>query len=523
MSAPVSKDSEALLDRAEGLLRQGQFEEAERQGRAFASRYPARHEGYLLLGKALQKQGHLRRALAAALAAHARAPTHPAAELLRIECLLQLGDNTQALGALRELEIRAQGHARLLQDVAQLYAHVNRFAEAEACYARTATLSPDDPVNLYNWSTALAGLGKLEAAEECLDRVIKLRPGDWDAYYNRSTLRRQTQARNHVAELEARLHADNLAPAAKVPLGFALAKELEDLGQYPESFATLAHAADARRQSLSYRVESDVEGMADISRCFDAHYLARPGGGHDDLRPVFIIGLPRSGTTLVDRILSSHSAIESRGESSDLSATVMHLASPARSKRELIEHTAKLDAATIGREYCARLPPGTRRHIIDKTPVNFLSVGLIARALPAARIIHVRRHPMDVCYAIYKTLFRMAYPFSYALDDLARYYVAYDALMRHWRTQLGPRLIEIDYEMLVANQEGTTRQLLERGGWPWEPGCLEFHKNDTPSLTASAAQVRQPIYSASVGLWRRYIRELEPLETRLRAAGIAIE
>jgi hypothetical protein len=201
----------------------------------------------------------------------------------------------------------------------------------------------------------------------------------------------------------------------------------------------------------------------------------------------------------------------------------MRLASPARSKRELIENAAKRDATLFGREYCARLPHTARPYLIDKTPVNYLYAGLIAKALPAARIIHVRRHPMDVCYAMYKTLFRMAYPFSYSLEDLACYYVGYQALMAHWRRLLGSRLIEVDYEELVAHQETTTRQLLERCGWPWEAECLEFHRNETPSLTASAAQVRQPIYSSSVGLWRRYAHELEPLSIRLRSAGIAID
>lgn len=524
MSAPVSKDpDEVLLDRIETLLRQGRPEEAERHSRAYLVQHPARYEGFVLLGRALQKQGQLSGALEAALAARERSPTHPAAELLRTECLLQLGELAPALEALSQMAIRAQGHSRLLRDVAQLYMHVNRHAEAEACYSQAAALTPDDPGALYNWSTALTGLGRLEAAEDCLDRVIAIAPADSDAYYNRSTLRRQTQQHNHIAELEARLRDADLTPAARIPLGYALAKELEDLGEDRKSFAALRAAADARRRSLSYRVETDTEGMTEICCCFDAQYLARADVGHADSRPVFIIGLPRSGTTLIDRILSSHSAIESRGESSDLGATVMRLASPARSKRELIENAAKRDATLFGREYCARLPHTARPYLIDKTPVNYLYAGLIAKALPAARIIHVRRHPMDVCYAMYKTLFRMAYPFSYSLEDLARYYLGYQALMTHWRKLLGSRLIEVDYEELVAHQESTTRQLLERCGWPWEAECLEFHRNETPSLTASAAQVRQPIYSSSVGLWRRHAHELEPLSIRLRRAGIAID
>jgi hypothetical protein len=193
----------------------------------------------------------------------------------------------------------------------------------------------------------------------------------------------------------------------------------------------------------------------------------------------------------------------------------MQLAGGAPDKTALIRQAAAADAAELGRNYCARLPPDSGHWLIDKTPMNFLYLGLISRALPSARIIHVRRNANDVCYAMYKTLFRMAYPFSYSLEDLADYYLSYAALMRHWQDALGERIVHIDYEDLVADQVNATRRLLAACDLPWEQGCLEFHRNKAASLTASAAQVREPIYSSSVGLWRRYERELQPLIARL--------
>ncbi len=477
----------------------------------------------MLLGRALQRLGDPVQALRSALEARQRSPGHPAVELLTVECLLQVGQQPQGIALLEQLTRRAAGHVRLLQDVGQLHTNLNRHPQAEACYRQAVQLAPRDATALYNWSTALTALGRLDAAEQALDQVIALDGADFDAYYNRSTLRRQTPERNHIAELSAQLKRSDVAPAAQVPVGYALAKELEDLGDHAASFSALRRAADTRRRLLSYRVESDERAMADIRRCFDESYFRAAVGGHGDTRPVFILGLPRSGTTLVDRILSSHSLIDSRGESSDLGASVMRLAGPASDKQQLIERAAQMDPAAIAQVYCARLPAGGRAHLIDKTPVNFLYAGLIARGLPHARLIHVRRNPMDVCYAIYKTLFRMAYPFSYDLIDLGRYYLAYRELMAHWRTLLGERLIEIDYEQLVTQQEATTRELLARCGWPWEPACLDFHRNASPSLTASAAQVRQPIYRSSVGLWRRYAAELAPLATLLRDHGVAID
>jgi hypothetical protein len=276
---------------------------------------------------------------------------------------------------------------------------------------------------------------------------------------------------------------------------------------------------------LSYRVEDDARAMREIASVFDAEALARVERGDRNPRPIFIVGLPRSGTTLIDRILSSHSRVESLGEVSDFATALMRAAPKAKDKFDLIRESASVDFAAVGRAY-----RGTTGAVatgaawaIDKTPINFLYLGPIALALPDAVIIHVRRGAMDVCYAMYKTLFRMAYPFSYDLSDLARYYLAYRELMAHWGATLPGRFLEIAYEDLVANQERTTRGLVAHCGLDWEDACLAFEKNDRPSLTASAAQVRQKIYGSSVGLWRSYCGELEPLARALRDAGVDIE
>lgn len=416
--------------------------------------------------------------------------------------------------------MQASDHPRLLQDVGALYSHLNRHDSAERCYGRAASLTPRDSQALYNWATCLIALGRLTEAESALTQVIALSPQDYDAYYNRSTLRRQTPLSNHVVELQTLLSRPGLPPGGVVAVGYALAKEFEDLGRHVDSFAALKRGADARRRQLSYRVEDDLASMQDIARGFDLNYLRSPGECCEDSRPLFIVGLPRSGTTLVDRILSSHSEVLSRGESSDWAATVMQLAGPARDKRDLIERATAIDPAALGRAYCARLPSSGTAHVIDKTPINFLYLAMIRRALPNARIVHVRRQPLDVCYAMYKTLFRMAYPFSYDLSDLGRYFVGYHGLMQHWRTLLGNDLIEVDYEDLVADQEGVTRRLLQQCGLAWEGNCLDFDRNQAPTLTASAAQVRQPIYRSSVALWQRYEAELQPLKRLLDAAGV---
>jgi hypothetical protein len=276
---------------------------------------------------------------------------------------------------------------------------------------------------------------------------------------------------------------------------------------------------------LSYRVGDDVLAMEKIAAVFGPEFFARPIEGARGHKPIFILGLPRSGTTLIDRILSSHANVESLGEIGDFATALMRAVPAARNKFDLIAQSASSDFASVGNAYAnttRAIATGAAR-TIDKTPLNFLYLGLIARALPDATIVHVRRGAMDVCYAMFKTLFRMAYPFSYDLGDLARYYLSYRKLMAHWRAMLPDGFIEISYEDVVREQEGSTRDLVAKCGLDWDEACLAPERNEKPSLTASAAQIRRKVYDSSIGLWRAYERELQPLVHILREAGVDIE
>ncbi len=447
-----------------------------------------------------------------------------AAALRRIDGLHARGDAAGCRAALSALAVDAAQDPVLLGELGLRFTMLGLHIEAERCYTRARALRPDDPRHLYNHATALTALGKLTEAETTLDRAIELDASDGAAWYNRSTLRKQTAERNHVAAIRSQRAAIPAASPLQVPLHYALAKELEDLGEHAASFAALKHGADARKRSLSYRVEDDVATMRLITEAFDTDFFAREHTGFDDARPLFVVGLPRSGTTLVDRILASHSRVASRGESNDLAMALVHCAGPANDKATLVRKSTELDFLALGERYCGHLPASTALCQIDKTPGNFLYLGIVTAALPQARIVHLRRNPMDACYAMYKTLFRMAYPFSYDLDDLAQYWLAYDALMAHWRKHLpAERFLEVDYEDLVANQETVSRRLIAHTGLEWEDACLHFERNPSASLTASAAQVRQPMYRSSVALWRKYENELAPLAARLRAAGIDID
>ena len=509
----------------EAKLRSGESAAAEHAAQALVAQWPADMQSHVLLGHALRQCGKGELALAAARQARILAPTHPAPRILLVDLLQEQGRHVECLDAIRALITDSVGYqATLLQDIAQRCTMLGLHVEAENMQSRSLALQPENPAFLYNHATSLIALGRLGEAEAALDRVIALKPDDGDAWYNRATLRKQTPQRNHVPQLQARLRDVPSTSPERTALGYALAKELEDLGEYPQSFSALKQGADLRRSRLRYRVEDDIETMQLIAEAFDADFFATSHAGHADERPLFIVGLPRSGTTLVDRILSSHSAALSRGETSDLAMALVRTAGPVAGKAELVRRSTTLDFDALGRQYCTNLIDGTGLRQIDKSPVNFLYLGLIAAALPNARIIHLRRNPMDACFAIYKTLFRMAYPFSYDLGDLGRYWLQYDQLMTHWKQVLpADRFIEIHYEHLVANQEAISRELLAFAGLGWEDACLAFERNPQPSLTASAAQVRQPIYKSSVGLWKRYQQELAPLREFFINAGISID
>ena len=453
--------------------------------------------------------------------------TSPSPSLNRAQRYLLAGDVGKGIDELNALEVHARADHFLLQQIAEAFVKCSQHEAAARCYERSVALQPANPEYLYNLAASKIALGQLDQAETLFTQVIRLRPDDHGAWLNRSALRKRTAENNHVAQLKyVKEHLAKDDPG-NVPICYALAKELEDLAHYDESFEALQEGSVRRREMLQYDVRDDVEAMKLIAETFDKKALQSPRTPSPADRPIFILGLPRSGTTLVDRIISSHSKVGSLGEHNMLAIALMHEAGSDGNmgKTELIQKSAEINFPAMGERYRNSIAgfgnPAAR--LVDKTPLNFLYIGLIRRALPDARIIHLRRNPVDSCYAMYKTLFRAGYPFSYSLQDVGRYYIAYRELMDHWRQAIPDSFLDVDYEQLVTNQEGETRRMLHYLDLGWEDDCLNFHRHDGPSATASAAQVRQPIYSSSVGLWRKYARQLAPFANKLRAFGINVD
>ena len=483
--------------------------------------YPESAPLALLASEVYQQLGKFDLMLETASRASRLEPANMTSQLRVIEGYIYCGRIDLALGRLSAIETRMSGDHRMMQSVAEMYLHCQAHGEARRCYQRAADLQPENASYRFNLAAECVALGELDHAEKLFNQVIAGDPTDFGAYQNRSMLKTWGTDNNHVSELSQLLARLPDGHAGEVPLCYALAKEYEDIGESAQSFALLRRGAQARRDKLAYQVKSDVEVMARISQTFDQELLANRVSVNRPVTPVFVLGLPRSGTTLVDRILSSHSQVESLGEINDFAFALIRLANGG-GKLEMVDRSARIDFNRLGELYTSGLASYGRRAacLINKTPQNYLYMGLIRLALSHAKIIHLRRHPLDSCYAMYKTLFRMGYPFSYSLEDLGHYYVAYHQLMAHWRATIPDAFIDIDYESLVLNQEESSRRLVQYCGLDWEQRCLEFHKNESVAATASAAQVRKKIYNTSVNRWRDYQQELKPLARFLTENGI---
>jgi hypothetical protein len=510
------------------LMQAGDWRAAEAASQRLTRKYPGFAAGWLAASRIAMVLKSPADALRFIDQAIAIGPVNAPHLIHRAHCLLALNRRLDARDAAVAAQAYAAGDPAIWAAIGSVCSIANDQQRALDAFDRASTLAPREAQYLFNRASVRRFLGDLQGAEADYDRVLALKPLDYEAFINRSELRVQSAARNHVSQLEGLLAHGIADWWGEVQVRYALAKEYEDLGESGKSFAELRTGAELRRQHLQYDVGRDVATVEWIINAFPAIAAdALPSAAADS--PIFIVGLPRSGTTLVERILGSHSSLSSAGELdcfalSIVDAVRQRAGLPDVPRPQLVALSATLDFAALGRDYLQRvrrLFDGSER-FIDKMPLNYLYCGLIHRALPGARIIHVTRHPMAVCYAMYKTLFKQGYPFSYDLHEIARYYLAYRRLMRHWQAAMPGVMHELSYEDLVSNQEAEIRRLLGYCGLEWEDGCADFHRDPAASTTASAAQIRRPIFSSSVSLWRSYEHELSALKEELTSAGIAI-
>ncbi len=464
-------------------------------------------------------------------------PRHAAAWAQLARLFVQAGQINRADKALAE----AIGHAGddpMVQDLIGLTCSLmGDQAAAFQWYSKAVAAAPGEPGFRVNLANALTFLGRTREAHAELERVLEQQPHNAQAHWLLSGVRKADD-RAHVETLVRLIAAGRHGEHGRAFLFYALGKELEDLEEWPRAFEAFARGAAARRRTLEFDETVEQRTYDALAEVFTPEWLSDgraavadelPGGP----APVFVVGQPRTGTTLVERILAAHSRVHSAGELQQLGLSVRRLVNyrgAARFSAELVRAAARLDGATLGRAYLQASRPmaGAREGhsepswFVDKLPSNFLYVPLILKALPQAKIVHVVRDPMDACFASFKQLFADAYPHSYDLEEMARHFVRYHRLMALWRERFPGRFLDVGYETVVADLLGEARRLLDHLALPWEDACLEFHRQPGAVATASAVQVREPAHTRSVGRWRRYSQQLTPVRAILEQAGIPL-
>lgn len=439
--------------------------------------------------------------------------------------------NPAARAAADQVLALAPSDPAVLDTLGVIYTQLGQYVPAFEAFHRAVALAPERASYRYNFATALIAGGQPRAAEDELEACLARDPHYWMAHLTLAQVRHQSAQHHHLQRLEALLAQVRNAPAdahASMCLHMALAKEYEDLADYPAAFSHLVRGKAAGGATQSYASAQDTALFAAIeSAC--PRIVDEPVGCPSN-EPIFVIGMPRSGTTLVERILSSHPDVHSAGELLNFGMTLKTLTGrrgPALIDLPTIAGARELDWRALGAAYLASTRPATGHtaRFIDKLPHNFLYAGFIARALPQAKIICLRRDPLDVCLSNFRQLFAPGsayFGYSFNLLDIGRYYILFDRLMAHWQRALPGRVLEVDYETLVDAQEATTRRLLAFCDLPWDDACLHFERNPAPVVTASAVQVRAPIYRSAIGRWKNYASELHELRDLLTGAGIKL-
>lgn len=515
-----------VLGDATAMLGRGDWRAAGSLGLRLVELAPGRPEPYFVVGVAALRLDQVDAATEYLRRAVLLGPDRAEAWTELARAYVTRGSMPEAVSAADRAMALSPDNGVLLDTLGVIYGRTTFHDKALQAFRRAVDAMPNNGQARFNLATALEFAGEIDAADVEFNACIEADPTEWRAYLFRSQLRRQSPTDNHMAHLRRVLQSTD-DQVAHLYLNMALAKELEDQGDYEAAFRHMVAGKAAGGRGRGYSIERDRALFAAIRNCFPEPIENRPDG-HETDEPIFVIGMPRSGTTLVERILSSHPAVHSAGELRNFVVALHRLVADTPDflfDPTLPDRLGNIDWRSLGEEYLKSTRPATGHTLrfVDKLPHNFLYAGFIARALPNAKIICLRRDPMDTCLSNFRQVFALESPyFDYSFDlmDTGRYFIEFDRLIAHWGRVLQGRILELQYESLVGQQEHGTRTLLEFCGLPWDDACMRFETNAAPVATASAVQVRSGMNRDSVGRWRRYGADMDNLHRLLGDAGV---
>lgn len=516
-----------LREQAVQCIEAGQWEVAQATLEALAQLAPRDVGVRMELASVILQRGRKRGATEHLLQA---VPFLPNNAPLIAQLAWQLSVNGEILGAracLSHLERAPDPPSEVLVEQAHLRWMLGEIPAAMERMSRAVAMGIDTPNEYYLHGMLLQFTGKLAESERVLLDCLRRWPDHGDAAVILANVRKQTPKSNHLDFLRERLarHPDRSSPRSQfvhAEFESAVFKILDDLGRVDEAWLALA-SSNARMHAIN---PYDAEGEAAVTDALIAaskHIDALEVGSEQNIEgpmPIFIVGMPRSGTTLLDHMLSAHSQVVSAGEINDFQRQLHWVADIAprgiQSLMKLIEHS-NLDCAEVGARYLqqTRWRAQGRRFYIDKLPINVRMVPFIRRALPRAPILHLVRDPMDVCFSNFKIMFGNASPYCYDMRALAHYYMQYARLVDHWHRIMPGAMLDVSYSALVNEPEDTMRSVLEHCGLNVEENCVHPERNEAPVATPSSAQIREPVHKRGLGQWRRYAQQLEPLRLAL--------
>lgn len=403
---------------------------------------------------------------------------------------------------------------------ASILVRIGRFDEAIVIYERVLKHYPDQPKAHMSYGHALRAVGRQEETIAAYRQAIRRQPSLGEAWWSLANLKTFRFTDADLETMQRQIERNAGDSEDRIHLNFALGKALEDRGDYDAAFAAYALGNAARRKTVPYNADENTSDKDRRIACLTAEFFeARAGQGCQRPDPIFIVGLPRAGSTLLEQILSSHSQVEGTMELPDIITIARRLA--GKDKREdasdypeILRELSPAQLSELGEEYLARTQvqrTGGTPFFIDKMPNNFSHIGLIHLILPNAKIIDARRHPLAGCFSGFKQLFARGQTYTYDLTDIGRYYRDYVELMDHWDRVLPGRVHRAQYEEIVADTEAQVRRLLDYCGLPFEEQCLRFYETERAVRTASSEQVRQPVYTDAVEHWRHFLPHLDPL------------